>query len=123
MKILFEHANYFKYSQNKIFSQEIKDCLIARICFEEGDAINLAAILKEMEKINNLLKPKILVLFPFAHLSNRIMDSPSAKELLERITALLNQRGILTKSLPFGVDKGYELSVKEHKLNNIYREL
>ena len=121
MKILFEHANYFRFTKSKKLSKKYTNCLVTRICFEKNDAKKMNAITKEIKKIYKHLKPKSLVLFPFSHLSSKILNNKEAQKLYESIIKNLQKKNVNIVSLPFGITKGYEISIKEHKLNNIFR--
>jgi len=121
MKILFEHANYFKFTKDKVYSRKYDDCLIARVCFEKGDNEKYEAIKKELKKIYSKLKPETLVLFPFSHLSNELMPMGLARKTFDDLKDDLEKENVNVVPLPFGTDKGYQLCIKEHKLNNMFR--
>lgn len=121
MKILFEHANYFKYTKDQEYGIKYDNCLIARVCFEKGDGSKLNLIKGELKKIYLKLKPENLILFPFSHLSNNLLAMDIAKVLFVQLGEDLNSEGVNVISMPFGTNKGYQLCIKEHKLNNMFR--
>ncbi len=120
MKILFEHANTFSSTfQRK--GQVFENALVARICIEPGDSEKIHKITEDMLEVFSLIKPRVLIIFPFSHLSRNLMKQEQAKKFLARLTEKLKKK-IAVQTLAFGTSKGYSVDVKEHKLNNIYRE-
>jgi len=95
--------------------------LIARLCFEVGDDSKFDLIKNELESIYRKLKPKTLVLFPFSHLSNELMAMKEAEKAFLGLAEALKEAGVEVIVLPFGTNKGYQLCIKEHKLNNMFR--
>lgn len=120
-KILFEHANEFNYSKESFNSPTYTECLIARISIEKGDEFKVKNISKAILEVYLILKPKLIILFPFAHLSNNLIEIDKAEEIFKQLTENL---GNLPKMpLSFGISKGYSLNIKNHKLNNIFRSI
>jgi len=120
-KILFEHANEFKYYKKVFHSNTYYNCLITRISFEKGDELKIVKIAKAIKEIFFILKPNIIILFPFSHLSNNLIDKTKSERIFNEVAIILEKLPILL--LPFGIDKGYKIDIKDHKLNNIFRSI
>lgn len=120
-KILFEHAQNFDYYEKSLNSPTYDDCLIARISVEKGDESKIGQIAEAITKVFSILKPKTLALFPFAHLSNDLIEANKAEEILNRL--ILHLENVPKVILPFDVSKGYRIDIKSHKLNNIFRSV
>lgn len=122
MKILFEHANSFAYNEYGCSStHSYSNCLIARVCFEYDDSGKIGLAVDEISKVFRNLKPDTLIIFPFSHLSNRLMPQENARICYSKLNEKL--AGIRSILLPFGISKGYKIDIKDHRLNNIFRSI
>ncbi len=100
----------------------VKDALVVFVSIEKedtkavaekaiGDALNFA----KKQKINTL------VIYPFAHLSEKLMAPKDALEILKTMRAAAADKGLAVVSAPFGWTKKLDLDVKGHPLAEMSR--
>jgi threonyl-tRNA synthetase len=99
-------------------SVSIDDALVMMTCIESDDTKEVAdKALADVEKFMTQLKRKKLVVYPFAHLSNRLAGPKEAMELMNYI---YNKAGknkeIEVKKAPFGWNKKWKINIKAHPL-------
>lgn len=138
MKILFIHTGKFhckpifnkKATKHKLpkdinLSLIKNDAVIAFVCMEEGDdKSKLDKFEKECIKIINNLGVKNLIIFPFAHLSSKLLDYEVAKSLYEKIVKNSQKlKEVKVDCIPYGYDKSFEMEVKGHSYNVMWRDL
>ncbi|SRR5258706_3623167 len=91
----------------------IEDCLLAYICCEKNDGIDQTKeVIRRIKQLNKrrYLKNN-LVIFPFAHLSDQLLDDDQAKILIENIAVTL-QKSMEVSIMGFNMRK----EVKIHLL-------
>lgn len=137
MKVLFTHTNKFDCQTlfnrkavklnlpNELNSHQIENAIVAFVCLEKGDdESKLSNFKNECMKILETLGVKNLVLFPFAHLSNNLLKFGLAKNLFDKMTNIMQLiNNINIQTIPYGYDKSFDLSVKGHSYNVMWREL
>ncbi len=136
MKILAIHADYIRFTPTKKAirnaeeadkkTQEVKECLVIFTAVEKQDEANLKAAAKnlaeETEKIAKQVKPKNIVLYPYAHLSTNLALAERAVEVLKEAEKILKRKHKVVRA-PFGWYKAFELSCKGHPLSELSREI
>ena len=70
----------------------------------------------EIEKAKSQLKCNSFVIYPYAHLSNRLASPIAAKELLSNLERKAEGLGISVHHVPFGWNKSFSMKVKGHPL-------
>lgn len=130
MKILMIHSDGFRYEvlekargvkaepvQDKIFEVKGKT-LIAFTSVEETDQQKPAEITDlSFQEITNLakdLKEKNIVLYPWAHLSEKLASPKMAQEILHSLYDRLQASGYTVHSAAFGWYKAFQLNCLGH---------
>jgi len=134
MKILQAHSDFIEYEAVKKEikeAEEIKekkkrfeDILVLFTCIEKGDEKGTAR--KLMDEVKNFLekiKVKRVLIYPFAHLSNRVASPRKALELLKEMENYSKKIGIETYRAPFGWTKSLKISIKGHPLAEQFRSV
>ncbi|HYB02897.1 MAG TPA: threonine--tRNA ligase [Nitrososphaerales archaeon] len=127
MKVLQLHCDEVEYKpiRKEIPSAEdtstetrlIHDCVLLLISVEEGDDDSVVEqCVLEVEKAQGQLKCDSFVIYPYAHLSNRLTSPYAAKEILEKLEKKVEGLGISVHHVPFGWNKAFSMKVKGHPL-------
>lgn len=97
---------------------EVKDALAMLTSIENGDNKEIAdKALSDVAKLMDQLKRKNLVIYPFAHLSNRLSDPKSAMGLMDYMyESASKDKSLNVKKAPFGWNKKLTLEMKGHPL-------
>ena len=140
MQLLIIHADDFSYSLTgkTPVAEEIdaslinesgnffEEPLVIFCTVEKGDAKNTANIVKrafeEIKGIADKLKPGIIVLYPYAHLSNSLADPSLAISALNSLKAELESFYTVYRA-PFGWYKSFKISCKGHPLSESSRHI
>jgi len=102
--------------------QSQTDCVVVLITAEKGDTQDATKSLREdVAKMAQDVGRKSIVILPFAHLSNNLLDSASAIKLLEGLKQDL-ATDFEVKRSHFGSHKEFLLDVLGHPGNVRYRE-
>ena len=127
MRILQLHSDFIEYEPIEKEIVEAEDAIRKKVklneivvlftAIEEHDtkAIARDAIDEIRLALTNLKVNKIL-LYPYAHLSNKLIKPKAALLLLKEMEQYANALGIETYRTPFGWCKRFSLSVKGHPL-------
>jgi len=96
---------------------KIEDVLVLFTCVEEGDNENVGrkAIEEVKKDLKNLKINKILI-YPFAHLSNKLAKPQMALNVVKEMEACAKELKIETLRAPFGWNKALQIKVKGHPL-------
>jgi len=96
---------------------KIEDVLVLFTCVEEGDneSVGRKAIEEVKKDLKNLKLNKILI-YPFAHLSNKLAKPQAALGVIKEMEACAKELKIETFRAPFGWNKALEIKVKGHPL-------
>ena len=137
MKILTLHTNYIKFKPVKkalkLAEQltdkqkqltEVKNCLVVLTAVESNDDANIAReTVKNIKDISKDIKVKDVVLYPYAHLSNKLAKPNEAIKLLTELNKQLSRGGFHVVRAPFGWYKSFDISVKGHPLAELSRDI
>ncbi len=131
MRVLFIHADYIEYeSKEKALksAEEIErkkercdECLVAFISVEEGDESVVDQAREEIEDVAKKLNVERIVLYPYAHLSNRLAAPDVAIRVLKDLESEL--QGYEVCRAPFGWYKSFVISCKGHPLSELSKEI
>ncbi len=140
MQLLIIHADDFNYSLTgktpaaeeidlNLVKQDdnyFKEPLVVFATVEKSDAKNIADIVKqasvEIKSIADKLKPAVLVLYPYAHLSNSLSDPKLAVSALIALKTELDPFFKVYRA-PFGWYKSFKISCKGHPLSESSRHI
>ncbi len=87
------------------------------ISVEDGDDASVVEqCVREVEKARKQLRCDSLVIYPYAHLSNRLASPLTAKELLGQLEKRVAEPGVSVHHVPFGWNKALSMRVKGHPL-------
>ncbi len=127
MRILQLHSNFIAYKPIKKEAAIAEECetkeqrleklAVLFTCVEEGD--NEAVAKKSVEEVKSSLKTlKVnrILIYPYAHLSNRLAKPAQALKLIKVMENYSKELGIETYRTPFGWNKQFTLSIKGHPL-------
>ena len=140
MQLLIIHADDFNYSLTgkTPVAEEIdpnlvneavnflEEPLVIFCTVEKEDVKNTANIVKqafgEIKEIADKLKPRMLVLYPYAHLSNSLAAPSLAISALNALKTELEPFYTVYRA-PFGWYKSYKISCKGHPLSESSRHI
>ncbi len=133
MKALFLHSDYIKVKP-RVPALKVRDepneldvkpnVLVVFVSVEEGDnEKTVENLIKEIKDIMEKVKAERVVLYPYAHLSQKLAKPAKAKELFNLAYELLKKEGIEVYKAPFGWYKEFEIKVKGHPLAELSREI
>jgi len=132
LRVLFIHCDYFSYTTTKPTklanaaadahrSYGVKDALVAFIAVEEGDeedeGLIISKAVEEFKVKARRLGVKNLVIYPFAHLSERLCRPERAQLIINRLSEELRLQGFAVEEAPFGWEKAFSLTTKGHPLS------
>jgi len=133
MRVLFIHADYIEFeAKSKAMkdAEEIEkkkeryeECLVAFISVEEGDSSIVARAADEIEDVAKKVNADRLVLYPYAHLSNKLASPGEAMEVMRNLEEELTGRGYEVHRAPFGWYKSFVISCKGHPLSELSKEI
>ena len=116
MKALLLNCRNFKWGSPKLESntESIGNCLLVLLCCEIGDTNRKSKeLVRRIKQLNTKrFKRDRLILFPFAHLSNQIMDIKTASKIVKQTAQSLSFHFQVTK-LPFNKNKGLIMNLSE----------
>ena len=118
MKALVFNCKEVSWGQPKIDieTKQRTSCLLVFVCCEERDSDKeLKETVRRIKQLNQKrFNRKNIVIFPFAHLSNEIMQKDKAFDFISRFSSLLkNDMGIEIACLPFNQEKGVAINLLE----------
>lgn len=134
MKILTIHSDFLEYEPKKkafggaeeitdLKKQRIDECLVVFTTVEKGDTPKI--VQKYVDEIKNIaekIKPKAIVLYPYAHLSSNLAGAKESKQILKSAEKVLS-KDYKTYTSPFGWYKSFTISCKGHPLSELSREI
>ena len=139
MRTLFIHAKNFRYSVRKKAiknpeelggvpgNHECVNCLISFISVEDGDLEGFKHLgnlyVKDLKKLVNELGVKHIVIYPYAHLSNRLAPPKEAVEVLVKLERLVKETlgDVAVVRAPFGWYKSFLVECVGHPLSELSR--
>jgi threonyl-tRNA synthetase len=114
-----ELKTYEKYDEKKV---TLSGALLLLTSVEKGDgkeevekAINDAVAFAKKQKIG------VLVIYPFAHLSNNLEKPDKALQVLVDMRTAAKDKGLKVVYAPFGWNKKFKFSIKAHPLAEMSR--
>jgi threonyl-tRNA synthetase len=127
MKILQLHVDFVEYEpiQKEMSAAEevekrrirIDECLLLLTTIEEDDDKSVANMaIEEIEKSLKILKVNKILIYPYAHLSNKLADPSTSLSILIEMEKLAKEKGIEVYRAPFGWIKRLSFSIKGHPL-------
>lgn len=119
MRSLFLHTKNFKSNNfNKKDLIKFDRSLTILVTLEPKDTINsIRVLISEIKKSCKDFGEKSVVLFPFSHLSNNLMEKQKAKKLFFKLNNLMKKTKLNSLALEFGTDKEFLLDVYGHPGN------
>ena len=137
MKLLFVHADHLAFEARKPAIKspppltpetargEAKEALVVFFSVEEQDATGgdelARKAIAEVADVLSQVKAERVVLYPYAHLSNRLAKPPVAQDMGERLRNAASSLGVPVSSAPFGYYKAFTLQAKGHPLSELSR--
>ncbi len=104
---------------------EAQEALVVFYSVEEGDGADLAGIVQkslgEIASVQSQVKAQQLVLYPYAHLSNRLAKPDVAQKAGEMLVESAASLGLPVITAPFGYYKAFTLKAKGHPLAELSR--
>ncbi|MGI0100530.1 MAG: threonine--tRNA ligase [Candidatus Micrarchaeaceae archaeon] len=106
------------YEDSDLKHMSVDDAMVMMVSVEDDDDNSTAdAALADARKSMGQLGRKRIVIYPFAHLSNRLSEPKKAIKIVERIyDAAASDTGIEAIKAPFGWNKKWSISMKGHPL-------
>ena len=94
----------WKFKNGEYF---VKDSLLVFICFEEGDSFKkLKESTRRIKQLNTKrYKKENITIFPFAHLSKKIMKIDESKIFFDAFLFELKKSDFEVKNIPFEMEK------------------
>ena len=142
MQLLIIHADEFDYSLTgktpvaeeidlskvKESGNFFKEPLVVFCTVEKSDSKDTAEVVRlafqEIKDIAGKLKPEIIVLYPYAHLSSSLADPALAVSVLDSLKAELDSLSPLNVyRAPFGWYKSFKIACKGHPLSESSRHI
>ena len=132
MRILFIHSDYIEYEAKQRAikdaeeiekkNEKIEECLVAFISVEEGDREIIEKTAEEIEDVAKKVKANRIVLYPYAHLSNKLASPQDAVFVLKSLEKILSENYEVHRA-PFGWYKSFVISCKGHPLSELSKEI
>jgi threonyl-tRNA synthetase len=127
MRILQLHSNFIEYKPVKKEAtlveeaekkpKKLEDVVVLFTSVEEGDNEKVAKrAVDEIKGSLKQLKANRILIYPYAHLSNRLAKPREALEVLKKMETYARKVGLETYRTPFGWCKQFSLSIKGHPL-------
>ena len=128
MRGLIFKASYF-YSKDKLRStwpeaiseygsfdkaaETGRNIIVIWVCIESNDKEEyLRSLTKRVKELNKqFYKLKHIILFPFAHLSNKLANPKKGREFISKLSILLGKEGFQVDTISFGTHKDIKLEV------------
>lgn len=137
MKILAIHSDYITFEPTKKaiataeeieqIKKKIDECLVVFMSVEKDDEKNfeLASqkLVNEIKDITGKVNTKKVVLYPYAHLSNKLAKPDTAISVMKKTEEILLELKFEVTRAPFGWYKSFEIKCKGHPLSELSREI
>lgn len=136
MRLLLIHARRFSYKAREPAvkepeslgeaggSGEFENALVVFTTVEEGDdesVVERAA--EEVSETASNVKPGLVVVYPYAHLSSELAPPSIAVDLLKRFADKLREKGLKVERAPFGWYKEFTLECYGHPLSELSKTI
>ncbi|MGC8895839.1 MAG: threonine--tRNA ligase [Candidatus Bathyarchaeia archaeon] len=127
MRILQLHSNFIEYTpiQKEIETAEkaekkpvrLEEIVVLFTAVEDGDDLTVAEkAIDEVSAFLEKLKVKRILIYPYAHLSNKLAKPPEALKIIKAMEEKARGRGLEIYRAPFGWNKQFTISIKGHPL-------
>ncbi|MGQ9506375.1 MAG: threonine--tRNA ligase [Candidatus Bathycorpusculaceae bacterium] len=127
MRILQLHSNYIEYTpiQKEIEMAEkaekkpvrYEEIVVLFTAVEENDDLTVAKkAIDEVYAFLEKLKVNRILIYPYAHLSNKLAKPPEALKVIKAMEENAKKRGLEVYRAPFGWNKQFTISIKGHPL-------
>lgn len=114
-----EAAAYEKDAEKK---GSVEEALVLFVAVEKGDSEAIASeAVKDAVEFAGKLKRKILVVYPFAHLSSNLEEVNRAMALFKYMVKEAEKSKIKVVHSAFGWNKAFSIDVKGHPMAEMYR--
>jgi len=138
MRILLIHSDYLKYktkSKTRIAEKIDNDkkegvyenALVVFTAVEKEDETDMDLVVEnavsEIKDVYDKVGAKVVVIYPYAHLSSSLSSPDAAKKVLTNMKDGLDEMEITVKRVPFGWYKSFEVSCKGHPLSELSRTI
>jgi len=134
MKTLQIHADYMMYEplrrEGSVYEEvdpsvrEFRDIVVLFTCVEEDDDEDIVSSLaRQVAASLERLGVENLLIYPYAHLSNRLAPPQRALHLLKLLEDESLKLGLKVHRAPFGWNKKFTLSIKGHPLAEQFRSV
>ncbi|MDR3063178.1 MAG: threonine--tRNA ligase [Methanobrevibacter sp.] len=138
MRVLLIHSDYLKYqTKNKTkIAEEIdekkkegffEESLVVFSAVEKEDENKEKQVVKNLVKeiiaVQEDIKAKNLIIYPYAHLSSSLSSPKVAIKILKDLESKLSEEGFDVFRVPFGWYKSFEVSCKGHPLSELSRTI
>lgn len=113
-ELIEPEASVYEESAERNF--KVEDAVVMLVSVEKGDNEEIA--LKAVEETTNFMqkqKRKLLLIYPFAHLSRNLESPRNAMNLLEYMRKVASAKFETVKA-PFGWNKRWSIKIKGHPL-------
>ncbi len=113
-ELIEPEASVYDESEEKNFT--VEDAVVMLVSIEKGDDEEVATeAIKETTGFMQKQKRKLLLIYPFAHLSRNLESPREASELLEFMRKTASESCDVIKA-PFGWNKKWSIEIKGHPL-------
>ena len=113
-ELIEPEASVYDESEEKNFT--VEDAVVMLVSIEKGDDEEVATeAIKETTGFMQKQKRKLLLIYPFAHLSRNLESPREASELLEFMRKTASESCDVIKA-PFGWNKKWSIKIKGHPL-------
>ncbi len=137
LKLLLIHARRFWYKVTEKAIEEpesldeisgensFENTLVVYTCVERDDDESvLEKSVNEIIGVVERVKPETIVLYPYAHLSNKLAPPPRARELLSKLESLLRGKtSARVYRAPFGWYKAFYIECYGHPLSELSKSI
>ncbi|WP_434731903.1 threonine--tRNA ligase [Thermogladius sp. KZ2Tp1] len=136
MRLLLIHAKRFSYKVREPAVKEpeslgeasatgdFENALVVFSTVEQGDDESVAErAASEIYETASSLKPGIVVVYPYAHLSSELAPPPVAMDVLRKFADKLKERGLRVERAPFGWYKEFALECYGHPLSELSKTI
>ena len=138
MKLLLIHARRFEYEARSKALEEAEEfngvkregafdnVLVVFTTVEEGDLSDPSLIGKAASEILDVygkVKAAQVLVYPYAHLSDRLAPPGEAVEALRRLVDELSRRGVKVSRAPFGWYKRFKVECLGHPLSELSKTI
>jgi len=134
LRLLLLHSDWFEYRPRERALRiaeptekewfRVEEALVVMVTVEEEDSENIVErAVDEILQVAEKVKPERIVIYPYAHLSEKLAPPEVAIRLLNILTKNIEDKGWKVHRAPFGWYKAFRISVKGHPLAELSRRI